>query len=287
MHPENTKEGSESQAHDAPFLFCTLDIYGKHFNTCPYATTLKAWSDHFKAIVVIALTCKRWGCRYCGQKKALKLAERTATANPNRLITLTVNPAVHCSPRVAYESTTKKLPLLARKIRRDHDEFEYLRVLEVTKKGWPHFHLVARSPFIRQHYISDVWSELTGAPIVDIRKIRKHNDVFTYVMKYLCKQKYIPWTNRRVSWTRNFFPPKVAIEKGKWKLEAKAWNDRHPVDVIAEKYDGQICQKIAADAWSFRIPKETEHTDQIQRSLPSSLVSGVLRRAETKEAPQP
>lgn len=251
--PQNpTKRTDGSQPESTGFLLTSIEDNQHVFNTCPNATTMWAWSNHFKAHVVIALTCKRWGCRYCGTAKAKELGRKVKTAKPTKLITLTVNPARHESPRKAYESTTKQLPLLARVIRQSHEEFEYLRVLEVTKKGWPHFHLVARCPFIKQSYISNAWATLTGAPIVDIRQIKRQQDVAQYVMKYLCKQTYIPWTNRRVSWTRNFFPRKPKIRKGKWKMFSVEWYSQHPVEWIAHRFDGHRCCKVAADAWTFK-----------------------------------
>lgn len=219
------------------------------FHTCPYASTTIAFSEFFNSTIIMAVTCKRWGCRYCGEKKARELGMRVQTAKPNKLITLTVNPRAYETPRAAYEDTRRKLSELSKVIRRENGEFEYLRILEVTKKGWPHYHLVARSGYIKQKWISDVWNSLTGAPIVDIRAIKQLDNVYFYVMKYLCKQKYIPWTNRRVSWSRNFFPPKEKYEKGAWKLTAKRWTADHPEITIGSDFLGSVCTKVAADAW--------------------------------------
>lgn len=246
---DHNKPPADSQDYRQPFLLLSIDEHPRCFTTCPYATTTVAYSDHFQSTILMAVTCKRWGCRYCGGKKAVSLGFKVQTANPNKLITLTVNPAVHESPRKAYHDTRRKLAELSKVVRKETGEFEYLRILEVTKKGWPHYHLVARSPYIKQKWISSIWNSLTGASIVDIRAIHKVEHVSSYVMKYLCKQKYIPWTNRRVSWSKGFFPKAEPHQKGAWKLNAKRWMDEHPATVIHSDYLGSIFTKVAADVW--------------------------------------
>jgi len=252
---DDTQEPDLRQDYREPFLLLSLADHPRCFQTCPYATTIRAWSDHFQSTLLIALTCKRWGCRYCGQRKSSELAARVAAAKPNKLITLTVNPKAYERPREAYEDTRRKLSELAKVMRRETGSFEYLRVLEVTKKGWPHYHLVARSPYIKQAWISSVWNDLTGAPVVDIRAIKRKDHVASYVMKYLCKQTYIPWTNRRVSWSKSFFPKTDPPEKGKWKLGTKHWLDEHPEVVIHSDFLGSVFTKVAADAWIVDRPR--------------------------------
>lgn len=263
-------------------MLLSVDDHPRCFTTCPYAGTTIAYSHYFGQSIILAMTCKRWGCRYCGQRKSIALACRVQLAEPNKLITLTVNPAAYETPRDAYNHTRRKLSELSKVIRHEHGSFEYLRVLEVTKKGWPHYHLVARSGYIRQQWISDAWSSLTGAPIVDIRKIQKIEHVYQYVVKYLMKQTYIPWTNRRVSWSRHFFPPAEPTTKGKWQLTGKYFVDEHPTDVIRFEMQHQLCTKVAADAWIFPRPEMTSKDDKqasnnrwTPRKLPSLDLTGV------------
>lgn len=181
--------------------------------TCETATTLLCTELATGLDAIIAIPCKRWGCRWCGRRKAFGLAMRVQLAEPNRFLTLTVNPAHFSTPREAYDCTRRKISDLSKAIRLHAGSFEYCRVLEATKKGWPHYHLLVRSGFIRQQWLSDAWAASTGAPIVDIRLVKKSDNVFKYMLKYLCKQSYIPWTNRRVCWSRDFFP-KVTREEG-------------------------------------------------------------------------
>lgn len=171
---------------------------------CTAATTITAWSQTHRAEVVLASTCEAWSCRCCGEHKAKRLARIAQAAKPNRLITLTVNPTLHDSPRAAFDNTRRQLGPFTRTCRKLLGSMEYLRVLEITKRGWPHYHLVARCPYLPHQLASDTWNALTGAPIVDVRQIKQSKDVYWYVVKYLSKQGYIDWTERRVTMTKNF-----------------------------------------------------------------------------------
>lgn len=208
MSTSETKDGEEdaamtniheleppSQQQNDRLLITPNASIDAWMNTCPKARTIEGWSTRLNAWVIIANCCKQWGCPICGRQKIQHYARLVADAQANRLITLTVNPARYDSPRAAYDHTRRRIPILSARLRRTYGEFEFFRILEVTKKGWPHYHLIARSPYIPQTELSQLWNELTGAPIVDVRKLDRRTNAYWYVTKYLAKQKYIPWTN--------------------------------------------------------------------------------------------
>ncbi|MCL6547128.1 MAG: hypothetical protein K6T61_18085 [Bryobacteraceae bacterium] len=128
-----------------------------------------------------------------------------AHARPNRLITLTCRPSDHATPRAAFDALRRQVSVLARELRASLGEFEYLRVLESTARGWPHFHLVARSPYVHHSRLSAAWQRLANAPVVDIRKINDPNHTVRYIVKYLSKQDHVDYTERRLSWSKRFF----------------------------------------------------------------------------------
>jgi hypothetical protein len=170
-------------------------------------------------------------------------------AKPTKLITLTVNPEYYVFPRDAYDKTRRQVTELAKKLRKPGKEFEYLRVLEVTKKGWPHYHLVARTPYIPQKQLSDLWASMTGAPIVDIRTVQQSTNVFKYVLKYLCKQTYVPWTNRRISWTKNFFPkPEEQPHRQNPYINRRRCH-HHPADALEKYADGKLITEVKVGIW--------------------------------------
>ena len=247
----HNKESTVGQEASPPFLIGTLKARESFFDTCPSAKCIVGYSTTLSQWCVIQIRCKRWGCRHCGERKMTHYGWKCLAAKPNKLITLTVANRLWDTPRLAFDGTKGKIAQLATRLRRKYEEFEYFKVLEVTKIGWPHYHLIARSPYIPQREISGAWSELTGAPIVDVRKIKKSQDVYFYVVKYLGKQKYIPWTNRRCSWSKNFFP----IEE--WKagpgleLKTMGWSDDHPAAIIRQHFHPFWITQYSRDCWTI------------------------------------
>lgn len=216
-------------------LIGSLESTQEWMVTCPFATTLHVEIHETRENVLCSIPCKRWGCRWCGPRRIVYLGVRVEAAEPNRLITLTVNPALYESPREAYDKTRRLLADFWKLIRKEVGPVEYFRVLEVHKSGMPHYHFVVRSKYIPQHLIKRVWSELSGASIVDVRQIKKQDNVVRYVMKYLAKQTYIEWTNRRVSWSKNFFRKETKPEHVKWQFYRSSRSMMHPSE-YATKY---------------------------------------------------
>ena len=152
----------------------------------------------------------------------------TKLAAPNRLLTLTVNPALHDNPELAWLSTAPKIPELIRALRKKFAPIEYLRVVEQTEKGFPHYHCMVRSGFIPHQVIKTTWDQLTGAKIVDIRQVNSFFNSFSYLVKYLTKLRRLDWTERHVTYSRNFFP--VGITRPKLQSEYRV------LQLIPEKH---------------------------------------------------
>jgi len=248
------KTASEEKLH---YVVGSCDNVRRRLSFCPSATTLVAFSRVLDTEVVCQIKCKRWGCSHCGPRRITSLALRCKQARPNRLLTLTVDTKLYLTRREAYDSTRRKVTELASRIRRRFEEFEYIRILEVTKKGWPHYHLLVRSPYIPHNFLRDAWAELTGATIVDVRQMKKGNNVYFYVLKYLSKQKVIPWTNRRVSWSRHFFPANSKPVGQPLKLIDRELMSDHPAEVISLKWRDQCIVQFNRDVYIHSSSDET------------------------------
>lgn len=262
---EHNRHTPDEQAEQKYVIGTGVDL-SEILKVCPSGTVLVGESLSLDSQVVVQLRCKRWGCPSCGRRRITHLTHRITDAAPSKFITLTVNPQFFESPRNAFERTSPKIQKLVQRIRRNYGTFEFVRVTEVTKKGWPHYHLMAISKFIPQARLSQWWAELTGASIVDIRTIKKAAHVYKYVLKYLSKQKYIPWTNRRVSWSRGFFPKKP---KKTFPTLDLVNVDRYsrPLDqYLAESRDGWEMQRYTDDCWKVRLvnpvlPRNMRHPE--------------------------
>ena len=189
---------------------------GTKARNCPRESTLSFWSLDDGLFHLIRVVCKTWACPYCGPIKRASLAVRVKLAKPNRFVTLTAAPDQTETPREVFDRTRRQISELAKVYRREGKEFEFLRVLEVHQSGFPHYHLIVRSPWLDQKELSHRWCSLTQSYIVDVRKLSNDDKGVNYVMKYLGKQESNAFTNRRVSWTRNFFvkePPEPKSDR--------------------------------------------------------------------------
>jgi hypothetical protein len=232
-----------------------------NYSCCPWAKSVIVKDIETNAPVLRPVTCKRWGCAYCAPRKIKKLAFLTNGAMPNRWIRLGVNPSLYSSPEEAWRHTSPLVPELCRKIRKNRGECEYLRVAEIHNGttrykelqepgkalGFPHYHAMLRSVFIPQKELSNMWAELASAPHVYIAKIDQTFSSFRYMTKYLTKLHRIEWTDRHVSYSKNFFRPED-MEKLAWperevidRSETHPWkylSDNFPEDEVALNEDG-------------------------------------------------
>jgi len=135
------------------------------------------------------LYCRSWGCEECGPMRRRRLMAMAAGGEPTRFCTLTVNPSEGESPEQRLAALSNAWRLVVKRLRRLHpsEPVEYLAIVEQTKAGEPHLHILLRSPFVPQAWLSAAMSELINAPIVDIRLIRHAAEVIRYVAKYVTK----------------------------------------------------------------------------------------------------
>jgi len=153
---------------------------------CTAWSLVKESSDLRKAR---PLYCRSWRCEVCNPKRRSQLMAKAAAGEPGRFLTLTVNPDSGGTPYDRLLALSGAWNVLVKRLRRlwPDKEVEYLAIVEETKAGEPHLHILLRSPFLPQRLVSDAMRELVNAPIVDIRKIKNMREVIRYVAKYIAK----------------------------------------------------------------------------------------------------
>ena len=266
VHNSNADSGT-TQASSWPRELTVTALDLRHNPICPNATT-SVYEEHCSGFLhVFATTCKRWGCAYCSRKKIQQLAIWTAAAAPNRLLTLTIDPAFDLSPKAAWLRTAHQVPELIRKLRLKFGPVEYLRVTELHKSGYPHYHLLVRSGYLPHQVVKDVWSTLTGATIVDLRAVEKAFSAYWYLTKYLSKMKRKTWTERHVSFSRKFVPAEVKQKPPKMNLLLQYRSDDHPYRWLADH------------RWHLVVTMESPHhfrTENVQQEAPCDLTNWEL-----------
>lgn len=139
--------------------------------------------------MAVTLFCRSWSCETCQPNRHRQLVGLAIAGKPDTFITLTSNPAaggtIHDRARALPEAWRKIVRKAQKRWR--NGKIPYLAVFEACKSGEPHLHILARSKWIDQAWLSDQMRDLTGAPIVDIRRVWSARQVSNYVAKYVGK----------------------------------------------------------------------------------------------------
>ncbi|MBA7550862.1 hypothetical protein ES705_43388 [subsurface metagenome] len=139
------------------------------------------------AIVVIPMRCKSWDCRLCGPPKRQEWIRKFKHADPEREITLTIPKGKWPDPKDAAWHMVKAFVILVRRIRSTFGPFEYGRVIELTKAGTPHFHILCRGKYIPQKWLRFQWVNLGMGSIVHIQTVKDKGLHAAHLCKYLAK----------------------------------------------------------------------------------------------------
>lgn len=260
----------------------TFDI----LKTCHHAQTLEAYSQVLRATVWIPLPCKQWSCRFCCEDKIRRLSKRVEGAKPNRLLTLTVDPGLWQSPRDAFDGTRRQVSELVKGLRPKWGEIEYLRVTELTRGGWPHYHMLVRSSFLPQPVVKAKWGELTGAQIVDLRHVKNRFQTYTYLVKYLTKMHKIAWTERHVSYSRKFFLEPKPDKKNPLQLTEYQIKETHPATLFYHTFRKSVLVEAGYNVWVLNPDDELLDKISINRNGKPAIPEGDSCD-QTPETPTP
>lgn len=176
--------------------------------------------------IAIPLVCRAWNCDYCRPMRKRQLVELAKRGNPNRLVTLTAAPGAGVSPAARAKALARAWRLVCKRIKRLHpgQPLEYLAVFEATKRGEPHLHILCRSGFIPQAWLSDQMREIMRSPIVDVRQVKNAKVAAAYVAKYIGKAPHHFATCKRYWTSKNWAASDPANERrgdewpGVWRI---------------------------------------------------------------------
>lgn len=191
------------------------------------------------------LPCNRWSCDWCAPARRRRLLALAASGEPNRMLTLTVNPKLGDSPNDRRNLLHDAWKRLVKRILRFYGwkELHYMAFLERTKRGEPHLHILLRCGYISQRWLSRQMQQMIAAPIVWIERIKGTRHAIKYVTKYVTKapaqfgkgKRY--WVSRK--WEVNK-PDKVAREPFNWRTTS----------VVRERWSELVQVRVAA-RWTW------------------------------------
>jgi len=194
---------------------------------CREWTIVKSEPEHRQAK---PLYCRSWGCELCQPKRKSQLMALASSGEPTRFLTLTVNPAVASSPEERLKLLARAWRVIVQRLRRIHSvsAINYLAIVEETKRGEPHLHILLRSPYIPQALLSGWMGSILASPIVDIRLIRNQKEVVRYVAKYIAKnpaqfgksKRY--WSSRDYELDQSEKPIKATLDPFPWRVDKRS-----------------------------------------------------------------
>lgn len=174
----------------------------------PYCGQTTLVNDLRTETVAQALTCRSWGCPDCYPDRRRKLIRNAHRGSPTTFLTLTVSATKHPQPNDAAAKLAHAWRLLRLRIMRRWKlkRLPFLAVVEATKLGRPHLHVLLRVKFIPQDWLSRQMDELMGSPIVHIRRITKREQIGAYIAKYCGKCSHKFGNTKRYWQSRDYAP---------------------------------------------------------------------------------
>ena len=210
---------------------------------------------------LFSLRCKSWTCAQCRPRRQKKLKFQATSGKPVTFITLTCNPACFEYPGDAARAMTKAWRAARRAIEARYKgrKGEYLTVVEATKLGWPHLHVLTTRPWIDQAWLSNLWKTLTGAHIVDIRRVSNDRMAASYVAKYLGKAPHRFLHCKRYYFTRGYLPARAPLATPyDWsKAQSETLTGSIDVMMIALKNSGHDLIEAREGFFVFAHPPPT------------------------------
>lgn len=186
----------------------------------------------------VSLRCRSWGCPDCVDTRKAQLVAEAHGGAPNTFLTLTSRRRDDITANDAAKKLAWCWRLIRLRLMRHYNlkKLPFIAVVEATKLGWPHLHILLRAPFLDRGIISDAMAELDDSPIVDIRRIDDRGRVSAYVAKYATKCDHKFGTTKRYWKSRDYelrdvseFKKKKGVPTG-WLINSEAmwhWILRH------------------------------------------------------------
>lgn len=185
-------------------------------------------------VKLVPLCCRSWTCDHCFPKRLRDLRDIAKAGHPTKFITLTVNPKYWPDPYEATRRLVESWRLIRQQMKREGlaKSVEYLGVIELTKAGVPHLHLLVRMPYVDQEWLSEKMALYMRSPIVDISAVKSQRHVTRYLAKYCSKGPARVGTCKRFFRSRGWCDSAELRHKEKdprWKWEVL---DLHPADAV-------------------------------------------------------
>lgn len=230
--------------------------------------------DKAQSRKVIAIYCQRWKCPKCRDRKAKRVLARALNGGivqqakkegfrdqyNFKLLTLTC-PGQEYRDKTnisqAYQDLQEGYAKLVKALRK-RGWFDYLRVVEAQRDGFPHFHVLLAGEGIRRKEILleivKLWNGLYGLGFIKINALKHITSIekaVKYVLKYLFKEPMKLEARKRL-----YAASKNALAKNQKKTtwSSVVFRMNTSLEYVVEKVLGftQGQGEYSEDMWEFR-----------------------------------
>ena len=297
-HPQWSSERPRPRGyyHEQYLHAARRDGWGEPGSCCGAGVIVRRDGDQ---TTVRPILCDRWSCALCGPRRAAWLKRQiTRTVEGEGLThfwTLTLRrygdaaltPAESVAQFERIQACWNRARLaLSRRAKRAGIELKYVWVIETTKAGMPHLHLLTNYDPGRS-MLSAVWKRATGDSwVTDDEPIRDEGNAANYIAKYCTEQATI---RRQAAWAdlrhkHNFGKSQtIAFEPFRAKAERTAVDEQTGELVTAwERIDVPYWTYVAQLKGRLRpVVERVQGTPSIVLQNASQALSGL------QEPPEP
>ncbi len=171
-------------------------------------------------VQAVSLRCRAWTCPLCRDDRRKQLVALALAGQPDKFITLTVNPAWGSSPYERARALADAWRTVVRlaKTKYGLKALPYLCVFEACESGEPHLHILARVKWISHSWLRAQMKRLINAPIVEIEQVKNKKKLAYYISKYIGKDPQRFESCKRYWSTRDYQLTKYEPEppEGRW-----------------------------------------------------------------------
>ncbi len=197
----------------------------------------KGWDG----VQAVSLRCRAWTCPLCRDDRRKQLIALALAGQPDKFITLTVNPAWGESPYQRARALADAWRTVVRlaKTKYGLKALPYLCVFEACESGEPHLHILARVKWISHSWLRAQMKRLINAPIVEIEQVKNKKKLAYYISKYIGKDPQRFESCKRYWCTRDYQLTTYEPEppEGRWDT---GWNlVRTPLRALADEWRDQ------------------------------------------------
>jgi hypothetical protein len=182
---------------------------------------------------VYRLRCKSWLCAYCAPRRRSRLIKQGIAGTPNTIITLTLHSDWAENPDEAVKVLSRAWRIIRKRDARKRKArpIPFLAVVEKTKNGTPHLHIICRCKWMDQKWLSNCMAEIADAPIVHIKRIDHPGRVSGYCAKYISKDTAKIGGNKRYWQSQDYRTEEPEVKAR--LLEGEHWGTPMTIGLVA------------------------------------------------------